>query len=140
MIRRYKPDEFEKILAINNACFTGIERAPSWALEALLKECDVWVADTGSQIVGYVAVRPDETPYIWQIAVLPAYQNRHYGKALMDEVFNWYVDDHDNIALNVHVDNVTAQHFYLNEGFRVVGIEKNRYGSGKNGLLMRRPL
>lgn len=140
MIRRYSPDEFEKILAINNACFTGIERAPEWALDALLKECDVWVADTGSQVVGYVAVRPDDTPYIWQIAVLPEYQNRHYGKALMDTVRNYYADDFDALALNVHVDNAKAQHFYLNEGFRVVGIEKSRYGIGQNGLLMKRCL
>ena len=51
-----------------------------------------WVAEAGSQIVGFV-MGNRETGEMWVIAVLPAYENQGIGRRLMSLVEGWLMSE-----------------------------------------------
>ena len=150
----FKPEEFERLLLINDKCYTGIERPTLQEFENMLKHTDVFVARTDSTdslygdpavenlIIGFAICKPSlglNAPYLWSLAVAPEFQGRGVGKNLLREVIKRYTLAKEmSISLHVHPDN-PAQTLYFNKGFRVQGIAPKWYEKS-HGLVMRRPL
>lgn len=148
----FKPEEFERLLLINDACYTGIERPTLQEFTNMLKHTDVFVVKAqapyghpqcGADIlIGFAIVRTAGSfgqPYLWSIAVDPEFQGRGVGKNLLREVIKRYtLAKNTEITLHVHPDN-PAQILYFNQGFRVQGIAPKWYDKS-HGLVMRRPL
>jgi ribosomal protein S18 acetylase RimI-like enzyme len=152
----FKPDEFESLLRINDACYTGVERPSLFEFTNMLKHTDVFVArvegdylfgdlTVDGTIIGFAIVRSSEQskPYLWSIAVHPAFQDRGVGGNLLREITKRYTLKHETeISLHVHVDN-PAQKLYFDYGFRVQAICRGWYNDGNtkaNGLFMRKAL
>ena len=146
----YKQEEFEKLLAINDECYSGIELPTITEFQNMLAHTDVFVArrkdndcspDT-DPIIGFAIVRPGSErtrPYLWSIAVTKYFQGRGVGGNLLREVIKKYTLAKEyEILLHVHPDN-PAQKLYFDYGFRVESIAPHWYGN-RHGLFMRRPL
>jgi ribosomal protein S18 acetylase RimI-like enzyme len=146
----FKPEEFERLLQINDACYEGVERPSIFEFENMLKYTDVFLAKYNVDgcnskpeediIIGFAIVRPTAEPYLWSIAVDPEFRGRLVGETLLKKIIKIYtLDKRDEITLHCRPDN-PAQKLYFNVGFRVEGIARHWYGRNAPGLFMRRPL
>ncbi|MBI9031462.1 GNAT family N-acetyltransferase [bacterium] len=58
--------------------------------------------------------------YIHHMAVHPQFQNKGYGKALLNEALNYCQELGLQAKLEVHQDNPLAQHLYKSFGFKIL--------------------
>lgn len=93
------------------------------------------------EIAGVVGLRIAwlRGPYLQFLAMLPAYQGRSYGEA----VLTWLVtqaslDDADSVFVCVSDFNSRARAFYATHGFEVVGDLPDLVRPGRTEVLMRR--
>ncbi len=71
------------------------------------------------RVVGAAWVNHDfRRLYIHHMAVLPEYQNRGIGKALLQEALTIARETGYQAKLEVHKDNPTARHLYSSLGFK----------------------
>jgi len=145
----YKQEEFERLLAINDACYIGVERPTPAEFQGMLAG-DVFVArvnekdfshsfpdlpDEGFPI-GFAIVQTDcINPYLWSLAVDPAYRGRGIGGNLLIEVIEYFTPRATEITLHVKPDN-PAQKLYFDHGFRVQSVIRDWYGKEGNALYM----
>jgi len=149
----YKPEDKPRLVEINSACYSGIQR-PSPAEFDQMLDHEVFVGselairtDWGSptiknKVIGFAIVRENILghPYLWSIAVDPAYQGRGVGGNLLREVIKFYtLAKAQEISLHVHPDN-PAMKLYFDYGFRVRHVAKNWYQAEGDGLYMWRAL
>ena len=79
-------------------------------------------------------IRPPDDGHIATIDVHPSYRRRGLGKSLMDESEKIFKDvGVPRIVLEVHENNVPAQLFYSDIGFRIDRRLENYYYTG-NGM------
>lgn len=152
----FRKEEFEKLLAINDSCYTGVERPTLQEFENMLKHTDIFVARVDNDgdpyfsgdrsveqsIIGFAIVRHANLsePYLWSIAVNPHFQGRGVGGNLLREIIKAYtLNKNSQITLHVHPDN-PAQKLYFDYGFRVTAIARKWFMEGGYGLVMRRTL
>ena len=142
-------DDFDRVMEINDACYSGVYCAPREKVKDMCTVSDVFIAreqaeyghpQCGSQIiVGFAIVRHVFQPYIWNIAVDPAYQKVGIGGNLLREIIRTYtLAKTANIALHVNVEN-PAQKLYFDYGFRVKSVQK-KYFDPNDALFMERKL
>jgi len=138
-------EDFERVMEINNLCYKGIYCPPRDLMANYTKVSDVFVARAGGshgdeeKIVGFAIVRNVIQPYIWNIAVDPAFQSRGLGGNLLREIIRTYtLAKCSTITLHVDATN-PAQTLYYDYGFRVISVEEN-YFDPNDGLLMERKL
>jgi ribosomal protein S18 acetylase RimI-like enzyme len=89
------------------------------------------------QMVGFIAGDPrpsDQTAWIAIVGVLPAYQRRGIGRALLRACEERLQES--RIRLCVRVSNQAAITMYLQEGYLSVDTWKNYYKDGENALVM----
>jgi ribosomal protein S18 acetylase RimI-like enzyme len=146
IVKGYKKDEMNRLLAISDACYHGDERPNKSQFYDMLKtsECFKWVDGSrfniGEPIKGFALVNEHYCvcPYLWSICVIPYNQNSGIGTQLLEYVKAAYNDS--PILLHCRADN-PAQKWYFDHGFRVTDVEKDYYcidGRYINGLRMRR--
>lgn len=137
--RGYVREEFARLLAINDICYTGVQRPSPAEFQGMLANSTVFAARSQTvdrtPILGFAIVRPENIPYLWSIAVLPAYWGRGFGSTLLREVISVYPE----MYLHVKPDN-PAQKLYFDFGFRVSYIAKRWYKNEGDALYMRRGL
>jgi ribosomal protein S18 acetylase RimI-like enzyme len=140
-------EDFESVMEINDACYFGDFRPPREIMADMVSVSDVLVArakdgdwrDPEATVIGFAIVRNAEQPYIWNIAVAPAYQGRGVAGNLLREIIRKYtLEKCSRVTLHVNAKN-SAQKLYFDYGFRVVAVEKN-YFNPDAGLLMERKL
>ena len=142
-------EDFKRVMEINDACYNGIYRPPADLVYTYLSVSDVYVARHNVDgcnsrpdedvIVGFAIVRNVFQPYIWNIAVDPAHQNRGVAGNLLREIIKTYtLSKYSMITLHVNAEN-PAQKLYYDYGFRVKSVERN-YFDPQDGLLMERKL
>ena len=142
-------DDYERVMEINDACYTGIYCPPRELMRNYLTVSDVFIARHNVDgcdskpdediVVGFAIVRNVFQPYIWNIAVDPAYQGRGVGGNLLREVIRTYtLSKNLNIALHVNAEN-PAQKLYFDYGFRVKSVQA-KYFDPNDALLMERKL
>jgi ribosomal protein S18 acetylase RimI-like enzyme len=154
-ITGYKHSEdFDRLIQINEACYSGIYLPPRDLMADYASVSDVFIARVDGElenlyingeksskdyIIGFAIVRNAVNPYIWNIAVDPAYQNRGVAGNMLREIIKRYtLEKCKQITLHVNANNA-AQKLYYDYGFRVVAVEEE-YFTPDDGLLMERPL
>jgi len=95
------------------------------------------VAHQGSRIVGCaIGDRNGGQARIINICVDPAYQRRGIGAQLL-RALDAAIPVGD-IVLMVETENETAKALYRREGFKEVGLSRNYYGRGLDGIWMQK--
>lgn len=84
---------------------------PEAVIALIAKDHRGWLAECEDQVVGFT-MGDKSTGEMWVIAVLPAFENRGIGKALMAKVEEWlFAEGNDELWLTTDAD----------ENFRAVG-------------------
>src|ERR1700677_1296828 len=141
--------DFERLLEINDACYSGVYRPPRETVNDMILISDVYVyrynvdgcasRPDDDIMIGFAIVKNTDCPYIWNIAVDPLYQGRGVGASLLREIITRYTIAGDKeIHLDVNSTN-PAQKLYFDYGFRVKSV-CTKYFDPNDGLHMVRPL
>jgi len=89
----------------------------------------VTVAEVDGSVVGIAVVGPHENHLVlWKLYVLPEYQGKAIGSALMESVVAAAMGEHDQIRLSYLNGNTMAEAFYRGKGF--VEISRESGGDG----------
>ena len=89
----------------------------------------VTVAEVDGSVVGIAVVGPHENHLVlWKLYVLPEYQGKAIGSALMESVVAAAEGEHDQIRLSYLNGNTLAEAFYRGKGF--VEISRESGGDG----------
>ena len=81
--------------------------------ERVFSDCEVWVAKSDSNIIGFCALR---TGWVDHLYVCPMRQRSGIGSALLEKA----MENNEELRLWVFQRNVTAIRFYRSKGFRIV--------------------
>ncbi len=84
------------------------------------KDSCVWVAKEGKRVVGFCEALKMKKHRIGTIYILPKYQHRGIGQALMTQALNWFGKQR-NIYVGVAPYNTKAINFYKKFGFKIKG-------------------
>lgn len=89
----------------------------------------VTVAELDGTVVGIAVVGPHEKHLVlWKLYVLPEYQGKAIGSALMESVVSAATGVHAEIRLAYLNGNVSAEAFYRGKGFVEIGREASGDG------------
>ncbi|MBN1473061.1 MAG: GNAT family N-acetyltransferase [Syntrophaceae bacterium] len=98
-------------------------------LESITDEFDKWIflnASIDEKIIGSVrAYKKDDTCYIHRLVVLPEYQNKGIGKALMAEVEKRFKDKVARYELFTGSRDQRNLYFYPKLGYKIIKTEKH---------------
>jgi GNAT superfamily N-acetyltransferase len=90
------------------------EEVRAWVSDTLLKQDEVWVARSGSAIVGFAAIAIEFLDHLY---VLPEYQGKGAGSALLEQV---KLERPEGFKLFVFQKNSAARSFYERKGLRLL--------------------
>ena len=125
-IRRLKDEDVEAVVQVwyasGRAAYPFIERWRVFTLakargvfrEDILAVCEVWVAETEHEIVGYLALKGS---YVDRLYVSPTHQRRGIGTALLAFAMQ---RNPAGLELHTHQTNTAACAFYEQHGFVAV--------------------
>lgn len=89
----------------------------------------VTVAEVDGTVVGIAVVGPHEKHLVlWKLYVLPEYQGKGIGSALMESVVARATGEHLEIRLSYLHGNTSAEAFYRSKGFVEIGRESSGDG------------
>jgi ribosomal protein S18 acetylase RimI-like enzyme len=92
----------------------SLTEARSVFLQHIVPSCEVWVADTGGEVVGYLAMRGS---YVDRLYVGPEHQRAGVGTALLEHAMR---RSPAGLTLHTHQKNALARAFYEKHGFVAV--------------------
>jgi len=151
-IRRANEDDFDDLLAIEDACFSiyyygQYKFGETEFLYYLHNPQSIFLAAADDMhVVGYTAAivrraRTAPAAHIESIAVLPQHQQKGIGGQLLQAVMDEARQRHcDRAVLEVATPNEEGIAFFKKHGFREAGKLPNYYGRGLDGTLMRADL
>jgi [ribosomal protein S18]-alanine N-acetyltransferase len=146
--RRYKPNDFEALYAIEELCFSPPLRFGRRYMQRLVNaiHATTWIAEDFEKMAGFAIAewKPSlETisGYIQTIEVAPAFRGQGIGRALLERIED-SAREANAPMLWLHVDktNDAAIGLYSRQGFLPVGEEANYYAPGRGALLYRKAL
>lgn len=143
IVRELKENDLDQLLSIENEVFST-----PWKKEDFLYELNdnpfakyyVLVDET---IIGYIGFWITfESAQITNIAIKKSFQNKGYGKILMNKCIEEVEKNMcENITLEVRVSNFNAIKFYEKNGFIKVNVRKGYYvDNHEDAYLMIKPL
>lgn len=89
----------------------------------------VTVAELDGEVVGMASVGPHEKHLmLWKLYVLPEYQGKAIGTALLESVVERARGEYPHIRLSYLEGNTSAEGFYSRKGFVEVGRESSGDG------------
>jgi len=146
--RRYKPEDFEALYAIEEACFvppfTFGRRYMRWLVGA--PNAATWIAEDVEAMAGFAIV--EWTPatrgtgaYIQTIEVAPALRGQGVGRTLLQCVES-SAREAIAIILWLHVEesNAVAIRLYETSGFHCADKAEDYYAPGRHALVYRKEL
>jgi ribosomal protein S18 acetylase RimI-like enzyme len=146
-LRRYKPEDFETLYQIDQACY---EPAIAYSRQELrnylgFPGAECIVAETAADkaaIAGFcVTAHEEDWGYIVTIDVLGAYRRQGVATALLCEVERRLAaNGTKEVALETATDNVSAIAFWQKHGYRTHEIRKGYYPGGRDAYTMVKPL
>ncbi|NEQ71214.1 MAG: GNAT family N-acetyltransferase [Symploca sp. SIO2D2] len=112
---------------------------PDSVAQMLQTDCCAWIAEIEAQPVGFSIANATEKT-IFGIFVLPSFENRGVGKALMQATENWFwLQEIEEIWLVTGNDpNLRAYGFYLHLGWIPVGVEPDGDFQGEMKFVKKR--
>lgn len=152
-LRRFNPSDLERVMHINRACLPE-NYTPSFFM-GLYKRfpATFLVAEDDDKVVGYIMCRIEtrlpnfkiisttKKGHVISIAVLPQYQHRGVGCALMQEAMrSMLVYNAKECFLEVRVSNTLAVDLYRKVGFKITRTLGGYYTDGEDAYLMARKL
>ena len=161
-LRTFKPEDFDTLYEIDQACYEPEVAYSQRELRAYLRfsgsDCLIAEAETEpeakaeieitgarapeKQIAGFcISARRDESGYIVTIDVLPQFRRHHVGSMLLAEIERRLAANGVNeVALETATDNDSAVAFWTKHGYRNRGIKKEYYPGGRDAFAMTKPL
>lgn len=138
IIREYSMKDFKEVLEIDKEAFNS--RNPSFDMFIYLTYgSDIFVADIGNKIVGYVVTMELDKlrGKIVSLAVRKEFRGGGIGEFLMRRAIERLRErGKKEIALEVRVSNKIAQRLYEKLGFRIVETIPNYYSDGEDAYYM----
>lgn len=152
-LRRFQPDDLEKVMQINQVCLPE-NYSTYFFMELYERYPETFiVAEVAAEIAGYIMCRietglPDfgllgitKRGHVISIAVLPQYQRKGIGEALMREAMvamrQYKAKD---CYLEVRVSNSQAIGMYNKLGFETSRTVRSYYADGEDAAIMTRKL
>lgn len=138
-IRPATREDLPQLVVLENQCFKH-----PWKESDILYEIEdnpvsnFWVIEANGQIVGFSDhwITFDSAT-IAQIAINPSFRRNHLGSALMKDIIDdCYAKKVLTLTLEVRIGNLTAQHFYLKNGFQKVVVKPHYYDNGEDAIYM----
>ncbi|MDI9610235.1 MAG: ribosomal protein S18-alanine N-acetyltransferase [Archaeoglobales archaeon] len=138
IIREYSTKDFKEVLEIDREAFNP--KNPSFDMYVYLTYgSDLFVADIGNKIVGYV-VTMDLDQFrgkIVSLAVRKEFRGSGIGEYLMKRAIERLKEKgKKEIALEVRVSNKIAQKLYEKLGFKIVETIPSYYSDGEDAYYM----
>jgi ribosomal protein S18 acetylase RimI-like enzyme len=143
LYRRYAPQDFDQLYALEELCFEPPERFSRRYMRNRVSRANgaTWIAEEDGQMAGFAIVEwnqePDEViAYIQTIEVAPEARGRGVGRKLLD-----HIEDSARHAgacliwLHVREANASAIRLYEAHGYRYEGREENYYPLGRPALI-----
>ncbi|MBR0137224.1 MAG: ribosomal protein S18-alanine N-acetyltransferase [Erysipelotrichaceae bacterium] len=138
MIRRMIPEDRDRVIELENSCFSR-----PWKYSDLDYEMNsnpyaqIYVLEKDGKVIGYYDLWVIfENSELARIAIDPEYRRQGYASLLMDHVEQTAINDGcENIALEVRVSNLPAIRLYEKKGFIVINLKPNYYDT-EDGLRM----
>ncbi len=152
-LRPFEPADLEKVISINRVCLP--ENYSSYFFMDLYERYPATfiVAEQENKVVGYVMCRIErgfsnfgflgipKKGHVVSIAVLPEYQRKGVGHALMTEAMkNMRVYKATEFYLEVRVSNAAAVGMYKRLGLQIVRTNHGYYADGEDAYVMGRKL
>jgi ribosomal protein S18 acetylase RimI-like enzyme len=153
-LRTFKPDDFDTLYEIDQACYEPEVAYSNRELRAYLRfsgsDCLVAEAEALAEsavaaekrIAGFcISARREESGYIVTIDVLPQFRRHHLGTKLLDEIERRLAANGvREVALETATDNDSAVAFWTKHGYRKLGIKKDYYPGGRDAFAMSKTL
>lgn len=152
-LRQFKPSDLESVIQINRVCLP--ENYSSYFFMELYERYPATfiVAEQGTDVVGYIMCRVEtgfssfgfigisKKGHVVSVAVLPKYQRKGVGKALLDEAMkNMRLYKAKECYLEVRVSNAPAVSMYEKLGFQKVRAASGYYADGEAAYVMAKKL
>jgi len=152
-LRRFKPDDLEKVMHINQVCLPE-NYSTFFFMEIHERYPETFiVAEVADDIVGYIMCRietglPDfgllgitKRGHVISIAVLPEYQRKGIGEALIREAMvHMRLYKANDCFLEVRVSNTPAISLYNKLSFETSRTVRGYYADGEDAAIMTRKL
>lgn len=138
-IRWMEERDLDAIMEVEKQCFTL-----PWSKEAFYNElhqnrfAHYLVLEEDNHVIGYCGawLVVDEA-HITNIAVLPAYQGRGLGKAILSRMIEECKQQAiERMTLEVRASNLVAQSLYKKLGFAEGAIRKNYYSDNQEDAIV----
>jgi len=139
-LRSYKPEDFETLYEIDQACYEREIAYSKRELRAYLRfpgaECVV--AETGGEIAGFcISANENRLGYIVTIDVLARFRRHGAATAILAEVErSLAAHGVREVGLETATDNESAIAFWRKHGYRSRGLRKNYYPGGRDAFAM----
>ena len=152
-LRRFQPDDLEKVIHINQVCLPE-NYSTYFFMELHERYPETFiVAEVAGEVVGYIMCRietglPDfgllgitKRGHVISIAVLPEYQRKGIGEALIREAMvHMRLYKAKDCYLEVRVSNAPAIDLYKKLGFDTSRTVHGYYADGEDAAIMTRKL
>ena len=146
--RLYRPDDFDSLYTIEEACFDPPLRFPRGYMRRLVgsTRSATWLAEDGSNLAGFAIVewlRGASTgiAYIETLEVAPGRRGQGIGRELL-ALLEGSARAAGAHTIWLHVDdaNTPALHLYEAQMYELKGREENFYGQGRPARIYSKPL
>ncbi len=152
-MRSFKPDDLQSVMSVNRVCLPE-NYSPYFFMDLYERYPATFiVAEQEGAVIGYIMCRIEtgfasfglfgiaKKGHVVSIAVLPEYQHRGVGSALMKEAMkSMPLYKAKECYLEVRVTNSPAVRMYEKLGFRIVRKSDGYYADGEDAYVMAKKL
>jgi len=141
-LRLATSDDLERMVEIENECFTELRRFDRKYLETCLTSKLFIVAEIEGAVVGFAVCRADPSEaYLLTLDVHPDFRLLGVAKTLMAATEGTLTTTHvGRVSLHVEVNNSEAITFYKKAGYNIVNHVVRFYRDGADAFEMSKPL
>lgn len=132
MIRKLRHSDLDQVMEIEEKCFHDAWKRKDYEYEINDNPyAQLWVLVVDDRVIGYYDLWVTfEQAEVANIAVLPEYQHKGYGKQLMKHLEQKAMENGcETIGLEVRVSNADAIRLYESQGFSVINTKPGYYKS-----------
>jgi ribosomal protein S18 acetylase RimI-like enzyme len=130
-LRKYRPQDFESLYAIDQACYQPAIAYSRRDLRNYLRfpGADCLIAETENHAAGFIlTAHDDKWGYIVTIDVLEPYRRHGVGAMMLHEAERKLAASGvRQVGLETATDNASAIAFWKKHGYRTQGIRKDYY-------------